>query len=139
LIGGLLRIGVKAEEVQNRTEAIRLLGIVGLENRATNEAGELSYGQQKLLTVASCLATGCRILLLDEPVAGIHPEMISIVLSLLSLLSEQGKLVIFIEHDIDAVRRIADHVIAMDEGRIIAQGVTDEVLRSPAILEAYVG
>lgn len=139
LLDALLRIGVKTEEAQNRNEAMHGLAVVGLESKAIELAGELSYGQQKLLTLACCVATECRVLLLDEPVAGIHPEMITNMLNLLRLLREQGKLVIFIEHDIEAVRRIADHLIVMDEGKVIAQGIAEEVLRLPEILEAYIG
>lgn len=100
-------------------------------------AGELSYGQQKLLTLACCLGTNARILLLDEAVAGIHPEMASRILELLRRLREKGRLIIFIEHDILAVRQVADVVFVMDEGKIIAQGSPGEVLGRPEILEAY--
>jgi branched-chain amino acid transport system ATP-binding protein len=78
------------------------------------------------------------ILLLDEPVAGVHPEMAQKILSLLRKLRDDGKLIIFIEHDISAVREVADHVIVMDHGRIRAQGPPKEVLEQPEIMEAYV-
>ena len=139
LLPALLRFGVAAEEAQNREESMRWLRFVGLDSAANELAGELSYGQQMLLTLACCLATDARILLLDEPVAGVHPEMASRILGLLSQLREQEKLVVFIEHDIAAVRQVADVVIVMDEGRIIAQGAPAEVLERPEIMEAYVG
>src|ERR1017187_5551492 len=104
LWAALLGTRVAAEENRNRQEAMRLLRFVGLEELALGLAGDLSYGQQKLLTLACCLATEARILLLDEPVAGVHPEMTSNVLDLLRQLRENGKLVVFIEHDIAAVR-----------------------------------
>lgn len=135
----LFRFGVAAEEARNREEAMRLLRFVGLEEKAQEAAGELSYGQQKLLTLACCLATEARILLLDEPVAGVHPEMVAKILGLLRELKAMGKLVVFIEHDIAAVCQVADLVIVMDEGRIIAQGPPKEVLERPEIMEAYVG
>lgn len=69
--------------------------------------------------------------------AGVHPEMIQQILALLRQLREQGKLVIFIEHDIAAVRQVADVVVVMDEGRVIAQGAPGEVLERPEIMEAY--
>lgn len=138
LLPALLRFGVGREEASNREAAFKLLDFVGLTNNACEQAGELSYGQQKLLTLACCLATGAKNLLLDEPVAGVHPEMVSKILGLLSLLRDQGKLIVFIEHDIAAVRQIADQVIVMDEGKIIAQGKPDEVLERPEIIEAYV-
>lgn len=139
LLHALSRFGVVAEESKNREEALRLIRFVGLEEKASEPAGELSYGQQKLLTVACCLATEARILLLDEPVAGVHPEMVSQILSLLRRLRDEGKLVVFIEHDIAAVREVAERIIVMDEGKIIAEGKPAEVLERPEIIEAYVG
>jgi len=139
LLPALLRYGVAREEARNHEEAMRWLWFVGLDEKAHEAAGELSYGQQKLLALACCLAAEGRILLLDEPVAGVHPEMISQILDNLRQLREQGRLVVFIEHDIAAVRQVADTVVVMDEGRVIAQGKPNEVLEKPEIIEAYVG
>jgi ABC-type branched-subunit amino acid transport system ATPase component len=137
LIGALLRIGIAKEEMQNRDKAMRLLKFVGLEEKASELAGEMSYGQQKLLTLACCLATEARILLLDEPVAGVHPEMAERILDLMRKLRDEGKLILFIEHDMSAVRRIAEHVIVMDHGKVRAPGPPKQVLESPDIMEAY--
>jgi ABC-type branched-subunit amino acid transport system ATPase component len=137
LFYALFRFGVRAEEARNREEAMRLLKFVGLEEKAAELAGELSYGEQKLLTLACCLATEAGILLLDEPVAGVHPEMALRILALLRQLRNKGKVIIFIEHDISAVRQIADVAIVMDEGKVIAQGPPSEVLERPEIMEAY--
>lgn len=137
LLYALLRFGVAKEEAGNREAALRLVRLVGLEQKASEPAGELSYGEQKLLTLACCLATEARILLLDEPVAGVHPAMAARILELLRQLREQAKLIIFIEHDIGAVRQVADHVIVMDEGRVIAEGPPSDVLERPEILEAH--
>ncbi|MCK4658568.1 MAG: ABC transporter ATP-binding protein [Phycisphaerae bacterium] len=139
LLPALLRFGVAEEETRNREEAMRTLRFVGLEEKASDPAGELSYGQQKLLTLACCLATEARVLLLDEPVAGVHPEMVEQILGLLRRLRDEGKLIVFIEHDIAAVRQVADVVIVMDNGQVIAQGPPSEVLERPEIMEAYVG
>ncbi len=138
LFRALFRAGVAAEERHNREEAGRCLDFVGLANTADDLAGELSYGQQKLLTLACCLATDARILLLDEPVAGVYPSTVAQILALLQQLRDLGKLVVFIEHDLASVRQVADLVIVMDEGRIIAQGNPSEVLDRPEIIEAYV-
>ena len=135
----LFRMGLAKEEARNRESAMRWLKFVGLEDKAHELAGELSYGQQKLLSLACVLATEARILLLDEPVAGVHPEMISKILGFLGELREQGRLVVFVEHDISAVRQVADTVIVMDDGRIIAQGNPAQVLERPEIIDAYVG
>ncbi|MCH7791053.1 MAG: ATP-binding cassette domain-containing protein [Planctomycetes bacterium] len=139
LMAALLRFGVAKEEAANREEAMRLLRFVGLADKAAGLAGELSYGEQKLLTIACCLATEARILFFDEPVTGVHPEIAGQILDLLRRITNDGKLVVFIEHDISAVRRVADLVIVMDDGRVITQGPPSEVLERPEILEAYVG
>lgn len=135
----LTRVGVRSEEQANRRHAMELLEFVGLAGDAERPAGALSYGQQKLLTLASCLATEAGILLLDEPVAGVHPDMAEKILGLLQKLRDDGKLIVFIEHDIPAVKRVAERVIVMDDGKIIADGAPDDVLERPEILEAYVG
>jgi neutral amino acid transport system ATP-binding protein len=138
LAGALLRFGVRSEEALNREAAMLLLEFVGLEEQAEQLAGELSYGQQKLLTLACCLATDARVLLLDEPVAGVHPAMASRILEKLVKLRDEEKLTIFIEHDIAAVRKAADTVIVMDQGKVIAEGAPSEILNRPEIMEAYV-
>jgi ABC-type branched-subunit amino acid transport system ATPase component len=139
LLPALLRFGVAREEADNQQEAMRLLHFADLDNLANTSAGELSYGQQKLLTLACCLATEAHILLLDEPVAGVAPEMVANILTLLRRLSANGKSIVLVEHDIEAVRRIADLVIVMDEGKVIAQGAAHDVLGRAEIMEAYLG
>lgn len=137
MVPALLRFGVAGEERRNRDEAMRLLRFVGLEAVANGLASDLSYGQQKLLTLACCLATEARILLLDEPVAGVHPEMTFRILNLLRQFRDAGKLVVFVEHDMSFVRELADQVIVMDEGKVTAKGPPREVLERPEIMEAY--
>jgi ABC-type branched-subunit amino acid transport system ATPase component len=139
LLRALFRFGVAVEERKNNEAAMHWLKFVGLDGAAKHPAGDLSYGQQKLLTLACCLATEASVLLLDEPLAGVHPEMIERILGLFRELRDLGKLVIFIEHDIASVRSVADSVVVMDHGKIIAQGKPRDVLDRPEIIEAYVG
>lgn len=139
LLRALFRFGVAVEEKKNREAAMHWLNFVGLDRAAKQQTGELSYGQQKLLTLACCLATEAPILFLDEPVAGVHPEMIERILGLFRELRSLDKLVVFIEHDIASVRKVADSVVVMDHGQIIAQGKPSDVLERPEIIEAYVG
>ena len=136
-LNALLGVGVVRQERTNRRKAKKLLQFVGLAEMAGQLAGELSYGQQKLLSLACCLATEASVLLLDEPVAGVSPALVDQILQLLQQLREEGKLIIFIEHDIDAVRQIADCVVVMDAGKIIAQGSPADILCRPEIMEAY--
>lgn len=131
-------IGVAKEEAANRAVSMELLQFVGLVEKANELAGELSYGQQKLLSLACCLATEARTLLLDEPIAGVHPAMAENILELLVSLKLQGKLIVFIEHNLTAVRKVADGVVVMDEGRVIAEGAPLEVLSRTEIMEAFV-
>ena len=138
LLWAVLRFGVAAEEMRNREAALEILRFVGLEKEVASLAGEISYGQQKLLTLACALASDARILLLDEPVAGLHPELVDRIVRLLGRLRDSGKLVVFIEHDLAAVRAVADGVVVMDEGHIIAEGCPADVLGRPEIMEAYV-
>jgi ABC-type branched-subunit amino acid transport system ATPase component len=125
------------EEARNRQKALELLDFVGLTDKQNNLAGALSYGQQKLLTLACCLAMEADLLLLDEPVSGVHPDMIAKMLSLITQLAAAGKTILFIEHNIEAVMQVADHVMVMDAGRKIAEGPPQMIKDNPEILEAY--
>lgn len=137
VIGALLGLHER-EEKRRRAEAMRWLEYVGIAETANQLAGELSYGQQKLLTVGCCLGMGAKLLLLDEPVAGVNPALVDRTLELLERLRhEEGKTIVLIEHNMDAVMRISDRVVAMDEGRIIADGTPEEVRESAAVIEAY--
>ena len=102
------------------------------------EASALSYGQQKLLTIVCCLATDAQILLLDEPVAGIAPEMIDKILEVIQDLPKQGKSVILIEHNLDAVMQVCHRVIFMDTGVKVSEGTPQQVRDDPRVIEAYI-
>lgn len=128
---------IKQEERQNQKSALEMLEFVGLASKSEDLAQALSYGQQKLLALACCLATEANLLLLDEPVAGIHPEMIEKMLSLIRALASQGKTILFIEHNIEAVMQVADLVIVMDAGRKIVEGPPEVIQNNAGILEAY--
>lgn len=132
------RIGIRQEERRNRNAATSLLRTVGLSQHADSAAGALSYGEQKLLTLACCMNTEAHTLLLDEPVAGIHPMMTEQILDLFQKIREAGKRIVFIEHDLSFVRQVADRVILMDEGKVIASGEPGAVLDRPDLMEAYV-
>lgn len=125
------------EEKENRSKAFEHLEFVGLAEMAHEPAGSLSYGQQKLLSLACCLALDAKLLMLDEPVAGVNQETIVRILTLLQKLKGKGRTIFFIEHNIDAVMDLSDRLIVMDEGRIIADGVPSVVKENPAVIEAY--
>ena len=129
--------GRAATEETAREQARGLLRRVGIEEKASSLAGEISYGQQKLLSLTCCIASCASIVLLDEPVAGLDVAVASQVMNMLRRLGSDGKITVFIEHDISAVRHVADVVVVMDEGRIVAQGLPEEVLTRPEIAEVY--
>jgi branched-chain amino acid transport system ATP-binding protein len=127
-----------AGHVANLRTARELLGLVGLEAHENELADNLSYGQQKLLSIACCVAGSPQILLLDEPVSGVQPEMIKKIEALIRMLvKEQGKTAFLIEHDMDFVLRISDTVVLMDEGHIIVEQVPESIKSNPKILETY--
>jgi len=127
----------KIHEAENRQTALALLAQSGLGDKAYDPADNLSYGQQKLLSLVCCLAAKADLLLLDEPVAGIAPEMIERILGIIRELPAKGKSVILIEHNIDAVMQVCDRVVFMDAGERICEGTPQEVRNNPKVIEAY--
>lgn len=138
LMNALVGIGVRSEEFRNRAEAERLLEIVGLDALRGVMAQDLSYGQTKLLMIACLMASEARVMFLDEPVAGVDVQMKVKILSMLNVLKEARRLILFIEHDVDAVRAVADVVFVMTGGAILTSGPPAEVLARDDVLDAYV-
>ena len=129
--------GVSTTAVRRR--AVTLLEFVGLAEDALTPASELSYGQQRLLELATVLMGEPDLLLLDEPTAGVNPVLIDRLLARLREINTRGTTIVLIEHNMEAVMGLSSRMYALAMGRIIAEG-TPEVLRSnPAVLESYFG
>jgi ABC-type branched-subunit amino acid transport system ATPase component len=127
-----------AREATNYIQAKALLQETGLAHRANALAEDLSYGQQKLLSLICCLVTKSEVLLLDEPVAGIAPEMIDKILEVILSLPSGDKSLIIIEHNMNAVMRVCDRIVFMNAGAIVSEGSPDMVLNDPKVIEAYI-
>ena len=113
--------GAGAEERRNRDKARALLAMVAMTDVADRPAGELPFGQQKLLSLLRAVATGARLLLLDEPAAGVEIELIPRMTGLVRrLVAEEGRGALLVEHNIDVVREIADQVVVLQGGGVIA-------------------
>lgn len=124
-------------EEQDKQKAFELLEYAGIKEKAYDLANDLSYGQQKLLSLICCLAADAKLLLLDEPIAGLNPEMREKILKIVSELPSKRKSAIIIEHDMDFIERICDRVIFMDMGEKISEGNAEEVRNDPKVIEAY--
>lgn len=110
---------------------------LGLWDSRAHLADDLSYGQQKLLALGMCMASDAELYLLDEPIAGISSGMAEAVLALIRELRGAGKIVIVIEHNLGALQSIADRLVVMAGGRVIADGAPSAVLDDPGVLSAY--
>lgn len=120
-------------------KARELLERVNLWHKRAELAGNLSYGQRKLLEIARALAMNTEVILLDEPFAGLFPEIIKIVVSLIKDLRAAGKTVVLIEHNMALIRELSDTVIVLDSGALLVSGAPEEVLSRREVIEAYLG
>jgi ABC-type branched-subunit amino acid transport system ATPase component len=131
---------VGADEREVRERAGALLDLVAMLDLADRPAGELPFGQQKLLALLRAVATGARILLLDEPATGVELEMLPRITGLIRrLVKEEGRGVLLVEHNVDVVREIADQVVVLQGGAIIAVGPCESVLQDERVIDEYLG
>lgn len=126
-------------EAHARERALELLSWVKLDHKADFLADSLSYGEQRKLEFARALATGPKLLLLDEPVAGMNPSEKTELMAQIVSIKQRGFSIFLIEHDMRFVMGLCDQIAVLNFGKIIAQGVPDEIKNNPEVIEAYLG
>ena len=134
------RRSARRREGEVRTRALELLETLGLQTHVNAYADTLSGGQRKLLEFGRALMTEPRLMLLDEPMAGINPTLGARLLDLVTKMrDDQGTTFLFVEHDMDVVMTRSDNVVVMANGMVIAQGKPDVIRADPAVIDAYLG
>lgn len=140
---GLFRVlfspAARREEVATRTRAREELAFVGLPDVDSVPAGSLSYGRQRLVEIARALASDPKLLLLDEPAAGLNPHETQLLDEVLRQIVARGITVLLVEHDMNLVMSISDHITVLNFGRKIAEGSAEEVQANPEVVAAYLG
>lgn len=139
MLGALVRPLWARQERENAERAREILARFKLDAKASDFAGSLSGGQRKLLEMARALMTDPEIIMLDEPMAGVNPALVQTLLGHIQALRDAGMTVIFVEHDMHAVRHISEWVVVMAEGRIVAEGSARTIMDNQAVVDAYLG
>jgi ABC-type branched-subunit amino acid transport system ATPase component len=140
VVGALLRLPrQRAEEQRHTARAMELLKFMGISDRSHDAAKNLPYGYQRRLEIARALATGPKLLCLDEPAAGFNPAEKVELMGLIRTIRDQGYTVLLIEHDMNLVMGVTDRIVVLDFGKKIAEGTPAEVRANPAVIAAYLG
>ena len=121
----------------NKVDSV--LRLVGLYEKREDMAADLSYGQRKLLEIARAIAVDASIVLFDEPFAGLFPEIIKKVEEIILHLKNEGKTIILVEHNMAIIRKLCDYLFVMDSGKLLSEGVPEDVLSRRDVIEAYLG
>lgn len=129
----------RGDERRNHARAMELLGRFNLAGKRDDLAGTLSGGQRKLLEMARALMVDPKLMMLDEPMAGVNPALVQSLLDHIRELRDEGRTVVFVEHDMDVVMTISDWVVCLAEGKVIAEGPPAGIVTNEAVIDAYLG
>ncbi|MDQ7843399.1 MAG: ATP-binding cassette domain-containing protein, partial [Armatimonadota bacterium] len=122
-----------------RDDGLRLLGVVGLADKAAVPASRLTLTERKRVEIARALATQPRVILLDEPLGGLNPTEVDTMLDLFRRMRADGATLVLVEHNVRAVRVLCDRVLVLNSGRTIAAGTPQEALARPEVIQVYLG
>ncbi len=130
---------LRRAEAEAAARGRELLALIGMDDRAEAPAAALSYGQRKLLAIAAAMMTRPKLVVLDEPVAGVNPTMIRGIEQAIRRLNADGVALIIIEHNVEFVMNLCSRVVVLESGRKIAEGPPSVIRSDPEVLEAYLG
>lgn len=131
-------VGPRIDEAE-RSHALEVLDFVGIAQLAELPAKRLSYGQKKLLELASIMMTGPKLVLLDEPAGGVNPALLERIMDRIEKLNQEGTTFLIVEHNMDVVMRLSHSIVVMAHGQVILQEAPDVVRNDSRVLEAYLG
>lgn len=129
----------RRQEAQNVARAVEILESIGMGGHLNDYAGSLPYGDQRKVEIARAMATDARLLLLDEPAAGMNPAESEALLQFIRHLKGIGYTVLLIEHDMNVVMNVSDRIYVLDHGKLIAEGLPEQIASNQAVIDAYLG
>lgn len=132
----LMKPAMSGQEID---KAMGLLDFLGITRIAYEDGSNLSYGQKKLMDLAALLMSDPKIILLDEPAGGVNPSLLEEIIGHIRALNAKGMTVLIVEHNMDLIMRLSHRIVVMAQGRVIADGLPEEIRENPAVLDAYLG